>query len=1041
MAFDAGELIAQLKLDRDPFQRSAKEAIAEGEALSKERFDMTVGLNQAPLDAGIAEAEAKAQSIGPVEVPVTVSDRMGPGMAAVEAQKAALSEPVTIPVNYDAQIRTVLSQGFSHQDTTDFLQFLGLGPKQAQSALTTYLERVAQQNAAERSSTLAQAMADAVMPTSDQFGRAYQDAFYRMIGAGGSRGATPTGWQFYRGPLALPAAGETSSGPFPNWSPAPESSYPGWGGLGAVLAAGGAGSGGGGGVLGAAGIGAGAGGGAGGSGFLGRAANLEEGRIYQAMGMGANAAGALALATPVLLSFASTLAVAAASMTALGIAAAPTALAIGQGVSAVNQANTALEQAVPGTTQWASALQGVSTAWAGINPQLQGSVQSILSLFSGHSALGSQVQGFVKGDVVSITSWLQGAMNHGTFSPLILAAEKAFNSIPGTFSKAMGWSSPGAGISQFVAFLARDTGPAIRSLTELAAQVVRIGAALAHLGEGGQGMALLVQAAKDLADILSSGAIMGFFRGFVAVDRAALSLLTTALRLVGVLGPLGHSAGTVQMGQVAGYGYGLYRLFRLTPFYRGGGASTAGGVSAEGAALGGGAAGGAAGSGATVGGIALADVVPPIVAGLLANAAAHRLHRWASAHTHGTLHDVFHPPPNATPDASALDIWNAAAKYVGGGTAAAIDNVLGLFGFHGDPLANPFGRPTAAQLASERNAAAWQSYNRYPVSTIGLTATANSIAYRDALQFGKLPGARAHLPPALAALLTSGEQIGGGLVGAVGSTAPFAALARAAAASYGQMVANLQAHNSRLQSWAQDAQKLLREGVNPGFVASVANTMPQDLATLADRSTAQIHRMVLMWEENLMMSRALAKAKGGILGLTTYITRQLFSTVPVIHQAAVQIGRALGLPIPGIISMWRYATNQIALLIQGTAAQATYLMSHAQSSMGERYMHGLGYRYGLSGHRAAGGPVSALSAYLVGEKGPEVFVPGQSGYIVPNQSFGRSSGGAPQVSVTFYIDATGATNPAATKQQVQQALDATWPKVRQAIKQGVGKIG
>lgn len=38
--------------------------------------------------------------------------------------------------------------------------------------------------------------------------------------------------------------------------------------------------------------------------------------------------------------------------------------------------------------------------------------------------------------------------------------------------------------------------------------------------------------------------------------------------------------------------------------------------------------------------------------------------------------------------------------------------------------------------------------------------------------------------------------------------------------------------------------------------------------------------------------------------------------------------------------------------------------------------------------RAAGGPVSAGSPYIVGERGPELFVPSNSGGIVPNHSMG-----------------------------------------------------
>lgn len=42
----------------------------------------------------------------------------------------------------------------------------------------------------------------------------------------------------------------------------------------------------------------------------------------------------------------------------------------------------------------------------------------------------------------------------------------------------------------------------------------------------------------------------------------------------------------------------------------------------------------------------------------------------------------------------------------------------------------------------------------------------------------------------------------------------------------------------------------------------------------------------------------------------------------------------------------------------------------------------------FGGARAAGGPVSGGTAYLVGERGPELFVPGASGGIVPNHAMG-----------------------------------------------------
>lgn len=52
--------------------------------------------------------------------------------------------------------------------------------------------------------------------------------------------------------------------------------------------------------------------------------------------------------------------------------------------------------------------------------------------------------------------------------------------------------------------------------------------------------------------------------------------------------------------------------------------------------------------------------------------------------------------------------------------------------------------------------------------------------------------------------------------------------------------------------------------------------------------------------------------------------------------------------------------------------------------------------------RAGGGPVSAGSPYMVGEKGPELFVPGRSGTVVPNSALGGDN-----VNVVVNVDAKG----------------------------------
>jgi hypothetical protein len=56
----------------------------------------------------------------------------------------------------------------------------------------------------------------------------------------------------------------------------------------------------------------------------------------------------------------------------------------------------------------------------------------------------------------------------------------------------------------------------------------------------------------------------------------------------------------------------------------------------------------------------------------------------------------------------------------------------------------------------------------------------------------------------------------------------------------------------------------------------------------------------------------------------------------------------------------------------------------------------------FGGYKAAGGPVSAGRAYVVGERGPELFLPGASGAIAPSAAM-------PSIVINNNIDARGAT--------------------------------
>jgi phage-related minor tail protein len=58
----------------------------------------------------------------------------------------------------------------------------------------------------------------------------------------------------------------------------------------------------------------------------------------------------------------------------------------------------------------------------------------------------------------------------------------------------------------------------------------------------------------------------------------------------------------------------------------------------------------------------------------------------------------------------------------------------------------------------------------------------------------------------------------------------------------------------------------------------------------------------------------------------------------------------------------------------------------------------------FGGARAKGGPVSSGQTYMVGERGPELFVPGRSGTIVANDKMGGGN-----TNVVVNVDAKGSS--------------------------------
>lgn len=111
--------------------------------------------------------------------------------------------------------------------------------------------------------------------------------------------------------------------------------------------------------------------------------------------------------------------------------------------------------------------------------------------------------------------------------------------------------------------------------------------------------------------------------------------------------------------------------------------------------------------------------------------------------------------------------------------------------------------------------------------------------------------------------------------------------------------------------------------------------------------------------------------------------------------------------ISSVISeLWRlYVVQQIVGFFTGTVGPA------------------LGF--GLPG-KAMGGSVGKNQPYMVGERGPELFIPGGSGTIIPNRNLGNGSGGN---AFSINVDARGSADPAAVRAQVQQGILEAAPAI------------
>jgi hypothetical protein len=126
----------------------------------------------------------------------------------------------------------------------------------------------------------------------------------------------------------------------------------------------------------------------------------------------------------------------------------------------------------------------------------------------------------------------------------------------------------------------------------------------------------------------------------------------------------------------------------------------------------------------------------------------------------------------------------------------------------------------------------------------------------------------------------------------------------------------------------------------------------------------------------------------------------------------------------GFDDLKKVALSAMAQIAQASM-RALFQSGGGSGGLGGLVTSGLSSLLGLPG-RSHGGPVSAGRGYLVGERGPELFVPSGGGRIEPARAGGRD------VRVAISLSSPSPGDPGVLRQSSRQIASA----VRRAVRDG-----
>lgn len=111
--------------------------------------------------------------------------------------------------------------------------------------------------------------------------------------------------------------------------------------------------------------------------------------------------------------------------------------------------------------------------------------------------------------------------------------------------------------------------------------------------------------------------------------------------------------------------------------------------------------------------------------------------------------------------------------------------------------------------------------------------------------------------------------------------------------------------------------------------------------------------------------------------------------VMMIDQAFSSVMNNMGNAIDRFVETGKLSFGDLARSILADIAKIA-LKAAVSGIFGSLFGGGMGIMGGLFGRRAAGGPVQPNKPYLVGENGPEIFVPGSMGSVLTNASMNKN---------------------------------------------------